>query len=88
VDERVRTYLAAIGRKGGRKSKRVLSEESARAMVKVREARKAFRQYFAQCFWSFDPRYVITAKDVAWVAEQLRKNGNRKAWEIADYLCR
>ena len=34
--------------------------------------------------WSFDPDYRIGSSDVAWVAEQLRKNGGREAWEPAE----
>jgi len=56
-------------------------------MVRVREARRAFRRYQAECFWSYDPDYVITAEDVPWVAAQLRKHGNRDAWEKAATLC-
>jgi hypothetical protein len=57
-------------------------------MLKVREARRAFRRFRALCFWSYDPNMKITIDDVAWVAETLRKHGNRKAGEVADYLCR
>lgn len=57
-------------------------------MVKVREARRAFQRFRALCFWSYNPDMKITIDDVAWVAETLRNHGNRKAWEVADYLCR
>jgi hypothetical protein len=36
----IKKYLASIGSKGGKKSKRVLTPEQARAMVKAREAKK------------------------------------------------
>ena len=36
----VKAYLAEIGRRGGRKSRRALDPETARAMVRVREARR------------------------------------------------
>jgi len=84
----VRAYLAEIGRRGGRKSRRQLDPETARAMVRVREARRAFRRFFAECFWSFDPAYPIGASDIAWVVEQLRKHGGRDAWQVATKLCR
>jgi hypothetical protein len=57
-------------------------------MVKVREARRAFRRFHAGCFWSYDPEYLVGLEDVAWVAEQLRKHGGREEWEIAGRLCR
>jgi hypothetical protein len=84
----VRAYLAEIGRKGGMKSRRALEPDAARDMVRVREARRAYRRFHAECFWSFDPAYRIGPPDVAWVAEQLRKHGGRDAWDAAGKLCR
>jgi len=84
----VKRYLAEIGRRGGRKSRRTLDSETARAMVRVRQARRVYRRFHAECFWSFDPDYRVGMSDVAWVAEQLRKHGGREAWEAARKLCR
>lgn len=56
-------------------------------MVRVREARRAFRRFYSTCFWSYRPDLVIRADDVSWVAEQLRKHGNREAWRVAAKLC-
>ena len=88
MNEKVRAYLSVIGSHGGRKSRRALDPETARAMVRVREAGRTFRRYHARCFWSFDPEYRIGLTDVVWVAKQLRKHGGRDAWEIAGKLCR
>lgn len=88
MEPRVRDYLVEIGRRGGRKSRRSLDSGTARAMVKVREARRAYRRFYAECFWSYDPEYVIGPSDVEWVAEQLRKHGGRAAWIVAGALCR
>jgi len=88
MDPTIRDYLAEIGRRGGRASRRTLSPAQARDMVRVREARRAFRRYHSQCFWSFDPDLRITAADVPWVAEQLRRHGGRDAWDVAARLCR
>jgi len=57
-------------------------------MVRVREARRAYRRFHTRCFWSFDPKYDIGPSDIIWVAEQLRRHGGRDAWEIARRLCR
>ena len=84
----VRAYLSKIGKRGGRRSRRTLSSEDARQMVKVREARRAFKRFRTRCFWSYDPDSRITKSDISWVAEQLMKNGNAEAWRIAEYLCR
>jgi hypothetical protein len=44
----VKSYLAEIGSRGGRKSRRTLDPDTARAMVRVREARRAHRAYRAR----------------------------------------
>jgi hypothetical protein len=83
----IRDYLAAIGRRGGSLSKRKLSPEAARSMVKVREARRAFKKYYGQCFWSYDPDFLVKEIDIKWVAEQLMKNGGSEAWRTGAKLC-
>ncbi len=87
MEDAVRTYLAEIGRRGGKQSKRTLDPETARGMVRVREARRAFQRFYAMCFWSSPPDLVIGKEDVAWVAQMLKRNGNREAWEVAHRLC-
>jgi hypothetical protein len=87
----IRSYMSAIGRKGGLKSRRTLSPEQARLMVAVRLARQAYRDFRVHCFWPFSDQ-IITPDRVPWVAEQLRRNGNRRAWQraarIQSLLCR
>jgi hypothetical protein len=87
MDE-ITKYMAEIGSRGGRKSRRELSSEDARAMVKVREARRAFRKFRARCFWSYRPDLHIGRDEVPWVAEQLMRHGDRDAWRIGARLCR
>ena len=84
----IRSYLAEIGRRGGRKSRRALDPATARDMVRVREARRAFRRFRTLCFWSYRPDLVIGLAEVSWVAELLMKHGNREAWQAAARLCR
>jgi hypothetical protein len=84
----IKRYLSEIGARGGKKSRRTLSTEEARAMVNVREARRAFLKYKAQCFWSHRPDLEIDAGDVSWVADQLMKHGDREAWRLGARLCR
>lgn len=88
MDKRTRAYLAEIGRRGGRKSRRRLEPETARDMVRLREARRAYRCFHARCFWSSPPELRIEAADIAWVAEQLMRHGGREAWEKGASLCR
>lgn len=83
----VKQYLAEIGRRGGKRSRRTLSSLTAREMVKVREARRAFKKFHTSCFWSYSPDLKITKADIAWVAEQLMKNGDRAAWMKGEELC-
>ncbi len=87
MKDSVRKYLADIGRLGGRRSRRVLDSEAARNMVRVREARRAYRRFYSQCFWSYDPEYPIALTDVEWVAQQLMKNGGHEAWQVGAKLC-
>jgi len=76
-----RAYFAEIGRRGGRKSRRSLSREQAQTMVAVRLARAAYTKFRAACFWPYARDLQITAANALWVAEQLRRNGNRAAWQ-------
>ncbi len=88
MENGVRKYLSVIGRRGGKKSRRQLDSQTARGMVLVREARRAYRRFHTQCFWSFDPDYQVTARDVGWVGDQLMKHGGREAWDTGARLCR
>lgn len=88
MDDKIREYLARIGRAGGRKSRRELDPETARRMVAVREARRAYQRFHTSCFWSYRRDLEIGPDDVPWVAEQLMKHGNREAWTIGRRLCR
>ena len=87
MNSTIREYLAEIGRRGGSRSRRALDPETARAMVRVREARRAFRDFHATCFWSYRKDLLVGLADVDWVAETLRKNGDMRAWRVARRLC-
>lgn len=87
MDSALRNYLSRIGRKGGLKSRRSLDPEMARNMVRVREARRAFRRFHAQCFWACRVDYEIGVEDLPWVARQLKKLGGREAWNAGARLC-
>jgi hypothetical protein len=80
-------FCRSTKRKRGRRRKK-LDLASLRAMIRVRQARRAYRNYHTRCLWSFDPEYRVTASDVGWVAEQLRKNGGWDAWALAAKLDR
>ena len=88
MDAAIRAYLSKIGRQGGLKSRRQLEPEAARNMVRLREARRAFRHFHTRCFWSCDPEYRVRLSDVPWVAEQVMKFGGRDGWDVGARLCR
>lgn len=88
MNKEIQKYLAEIGRKGGKKSRRSLDSSQAKTMVNVREARRAFRDYYGQYFWSYSPDLKIGTQDVEWVAEQLMKYGGMKAWRKGSKLGR
>ncbi|MFN8943426.1 MAG: hypothetical protein ACK5WZ_02250 [Pseudobdellovibrionaceae bacterium] len=88
LPQSVKSYLSQIGQRGGRMSRRTLAPHTARQMVLLREARRAYRKYHARCFWSFDPQYLIRKEDIAWVGSQLMKNGDRRLWILGVNLCR
>jgi hypothetical protein len=83
LSETTRAYFSEIGRKGGRKSRRKLSPAQARHMVGLKQARAAFHRFYNLCFWSSPENLVVTSGNAPWVVEQLRRNGNRAAWQAA-----
>jgi hypothetical protein len=88
MDSQLSRYFSELGRRGGRLSRRRLSREQAQQMVVVREARRAFRDFHARCFWSSDASLRITQRDVPWVADRLMRFGGRAGWERGAKLCR
>lgn len=84
----VRAYFSEIGSRGGKKSRRALSPDAARDMVRVREARKAFRRFHAQCFWYLREDAEITREDIPEIVRGLRKDGGREGMLLAAKLCR
>ena len=88
IDTNISRYLSEIGRNGGRKSRRSLASQTARDMVRIREARKAFRMFHAQCFWYMREDMKITLQDIPEIVRGLRQNGGRQGFLLAARLCR
>ncbi len=80
------TRPAETGSTDSRKSRRHLSSEEALDVVRVREARRAFRDFHAQCFWYMPPDMEITLEDVPEVARGLRLHGGRRGFLLAARL--
>jgi hypothetical protein len=83
AEDAVRAYMAQMGSRGGKKSRRTLDPAQARRMVAVREARKAYRKYRHMCFWSYRDDVRIDENDVMWVVQGLKDEGNREVYECA-----
>ena len=79
---------APIGVQGSSRSHATLPSAAARDRVRVREARRAFRDYHAQCFWYLRPDMQVTPGDVPEIVRGLRRNGGRKGFLLAARLCR
>ena len=54
--------------------------EDALDLARVREARRAFREFHAQCFWYMPPDLEITLEDVPEIARGLRLHGGRRGF--------
>jgi hypothetical protein len=50
-------------------------------------AKKAFREFYAQCFWSYREDSDITEDKIPFVIRGLREYGGRAGYRIAAELC-
>lgn len=76
MQDSVRRYLAQIGSRGGRKSRRKLDAATARSMVRAREARRAIRETAARDrtrLASLTPEQKLRLVHTLW----------RQAWSLA-----
>ncbi len=55
-------------------------------MVRIREARKAFRRFHARYFASYPAELPLTRYDLPWLLERLRRSGDPDAEAIAARL--
>jgi hypothetical protein len=51
-------------------------------------ARQAFKEFYAQCFWSSDPNHQVVETDLPWIIRNLRQNGGHRGYRIVAELCR
>ena len=51
-------------------------------------AKKAFREFYAQCFWSYREDAEITEDKIAFVIRGLREHGGMAGYQAAAELCR
>ncbi len=50
-------------------------------------ARRAFKEHFAQCFWSWSEDAEITEETIPLIIEGLRHYGGHRGYRIAAELC-
>lgn len=55
---------------------------------RVELARRAFKEFFGQCFWSCDPDLVVTEKHIPLIMRNLRLHGGHRGYRIVADLCR
>ena len=84
----LKSRSAPISRHGGAGSHRPPPAAEARDRARVRAARRAFRDYHAQCFWYLRPDTRVTLGDVPEIVRGLRRHGGRKGFLLAARLCR
>lgn len=56
----------------------------------LERARAAVKEYYGSCFWFWHPNAapVQTEEGVRMVIHNLRENGNKKTWRVAQELCK
>ena len=55
-------------------------------MVRIREARRALREFHAQCFWYWRRDMAVTLDDLPEIIRGLRQNGGRRGLLVAARL--
>lgn len=53
---------------------------------RVELARQAFKEFYAQCFWSYRRDWQVEEEDIPWLIEELRLNGGHKGYRLAAQL--
>lgn len=51
-------------------------------------ARRAFKEFYGQCFWSSDPNHVVEEQDLPWIIRNLRLHGGHRGYRVVAELCR
>ena len=51
-------------------------------------ARRAFKEFYVQCFWSWQESPEITEDTIPLIVRALRIHGGAKGYNIATELCR
>ena len=55
---------------------------------RVELARKAFKEFYARCFWPYREDLEITDEFIPFVIRGLRQHGGMAGYRVASKLCR
>jgi hypothetical protein len=50
-------------------------------------ARRAFKEFYAQCFWSYREDAEITEADIPWIIRELRHYGGARGYQAVAEIC-
>ena len=64
-----------------------VSDRAARQR-RLQLARRAFKEFYAQCFWSYREDAEITEEKIPFVIHGLREHGGLPGYRIAAEICR
>jgi hypothetical protein len=64
------------------------ADDTAARQRRLDLARKAFKEFYAQCFWSYREDAEITEAKIPLVIRGLREHGGLAGYRIAAELCR
>ncbi len=51
-------------------------------------ARRAFKDFYPQCFWSYRKDAEIGEEDISWVIRELRHYGGARGYRAVVEICR
>jgi hypothetical protein len=63
------------------------ASDTAARQRRLELARKAFRDFYAQCFWSYREDTEITEQKIPFVIRGLREHGGLAGYHVAAELC-
>ena len=63
------------------------ASDTAARQRRLELARKAFKEFYAQCFWSYREDAEITEQKIPFVIRGLREHGGLAGYQIAAELC-
>jgi hypothetical protein len=66
----------------------LVASDTAARQRRLELARRAFREFYAECFWSYREDAEITEDKIPFVVRGLREHGGLAGYRLAAALCR